>query len=122
MEQPNEENLKSNTKPPMGIAYISGAYRSKYGKIGILINIIRARRVAIKYWQMGYACVCPHMNTAMFNHGVTPDTFIEGCLAIIKRLHRKTDIMVMLPSWVHSEGSKLELALAKKRRLKVIFE
>ena len=111
-----------NGTPKMPLAYISGAYRSKWGKIGIFINILRARRVAIKYWQKGFSVFCPHMNTAFFNHGIEPEAFIEGCLAVIKRMHRKTDVVVLLPSWTKSEGAKLERALAKKRRLKIEYE
>ncbi len=117
------ENLKSHASPPMPIAYISGAYRSKkWGWFGILINILRARRVAIKFWQMGYGVITPHLNTAFFD-GKAPDSvWIEGDCAIIKRLHRRTDIVVMLKNWEKSSGARMEHALAKKRRLRIMYE
>uniref|UniRef100_A0A6M3KAI1 DUF1937 domain-containing protein n=1 Tax=viral metagenome TaxID=1070528 RepID=A0A6M3KAI1_9ZZZZ len=107
---------------PMPVAYVVGAYRSKWGVIGRLINILRARRVAIKYWQAGFGVYCPHMNTAFFDGKADDSVWLKGNLAIIKRLKVKTDRVIVLPSWVNSEGSKGEIALAKKRRLTIVYE
>lgn len=109
-------------KNVMPIAYVSGAYRSKWGWIGIALNILKARKVAIKYWRLGYACICPHMNTAFFDGKAPDDVWLKGDLAIINRLHRKTDVVVMMKGFKKSSGAKGELALAKKRRLRIIYE
>ena len=55
----------------MKIAYIAGPYRAKtYSEIDL--HILNAQQVAIQLWQIGYAVICPHKNTAHFE-GLAPD-------------------------------------------------
>ena len=117
-------------KNVMPIVYISGRYRSwiKIGKfkiknpIGIAWNIWKARQASIKLWNQGYTVICPHMNTAHFDGLVKDDTFMQGDLEIIRRLRIKRDCIYMMKGWRQSEGAMKELALAKKRRLRIIYE
>lgn len=112
-------------EPPykMPVIYISGAYRSKWGFLGVAFNIWKARRVAVRLWkESGMAVICPHLNSAFMLDGIKAETFLKGDLEIIKRLRIKRDCIYMMKGYRQSEGSLRELALAKRRRLKVLYE
>jgi hypothetical protein len=100
----------------MKVAYIAGPYRSNTPS-GIVQNIRNAEAVAIKYWQLGYAVICPHKNTALFD-GLAPDSvWFEGDLEILKRC----DVIVMVKGWEKSTGAREELSFAKAHGLEVMF-
>ena len=102
----------------MKIAYIAGPYRSKWGLPGRILNILRARKVAKKYWKKGYAVVCPHMNSALMD-GVVPDqSFLDGDIEILKHC----DVIVMMHSWRWSRGAVDEWEFAKSSNLQVIYD
>jgi len=104
----------------MQVAYISGPYRAKTVS-GVLRNIIKAREVAIKYWKLGYAVICPHTNTAFMDGEAPDEVWLEGDKEIIRRLTPE-DAIVMMIGWEDSEGAKAELELAKELGLKIIYE
>ena len=84
----------------MKLAYIAGPYRADTPS-GIVANIRAAEAVAIEYWKKGYAVICPHKNTALFD-GLCPDeTWLEGDIEIMKRC----DVVVMVPGWEKSAGA-----------------
>ena len=107
----------------MKIAYIAGPYRSYkkdggFNVDGIFENILEARRVAKKYWHLGYACVTPHLNTMLMDDD-HPDThWLEGDLEILKRC----DVIVMMKDYGYSKGAVAELDLAREIGLEVIFD
>jgi hypothetical protein len=105
----------------MNIAYISGAYRSKYGVIGRIINILKARQAAKRLWKEYDAVICPHLNTALFDGVVSDDKFLKGDIEILNRLHRK-DTIYMMDGWENSEGAKMELDVATRRGLTVRYQ
>jgi len=101
----------------MKVAYIAGPYRADTPS-GIVENIRKAEAVAIKYWKLGYAVICPHRNTALFD-GLCPDeTWLKGDIEILKRC----DVIVMMKTWKHSSGALDELAEAVEAGLKVIYD
>lgn len=102
----------------MHIAYISGPYRAD-AIWKMHANIERARQTAMEYWRKGWAVICPHLNSAFMDGIVPDDAFIEGDLAILRRLDRR-DAIVMLPGWAGSEGSRYEHALAVERGLIIL--
>ena len=102
----------------MKIVYIVGPYRSKKGINGIVNNIMNAEKVAIKYWKLGYAVICPHMNTALMDGIGTDDMFLAGDREIIKRV----DIIVVMKKWKTSKGSIAEIELAKKLNKDIIYD
>jgi len=102
----------------MKLVYISGAYRSKFGINGIAENIWKARKVALKYWKLGFAVICPHLNTAFLDGSCPDQVWLKGDLEMLKRC----DIIVMLKGYKKSSGALEELALAKEERLEVIYE
>ena len=90
-------------------AYIAGPYRAKT-KIGINLNIWRARKVAKKYWKLGYAVFCPHLNSCLMD-GIVPDeNFMKADLKFLVG----SDLVVMIHGWEKSEGSKSEYQLARR--------
>lgn len=118
----------------MKVLYISGKYRAQewnliykillypiwliYKYISISINIYKARKVAIKYWKLGYVSICPHMNTAHMDNHCEAQVFLDGDIAILKRC----DIIVMMKDWEYSEGAYKERTVAKRYNLEIIYE
>jgi len=98
------------------VAYIAGAYRAST-LTEEMENIVKARKAAILFWRKGYAVICPHMNTAMFDAEIATDIILEGDLAMLSRC----DVVVALPNWKSSEGARREIAKAFSLHLKVIF-
>ena len=102
----------------MRLAYIIGPYRSKKGINGIVNNIARAEKVALKYWKLGYCVVCPHKNTALMDGVDTDEMFLMGG----KELVMRADVIVLMKGWGNSAGSIVELSLAKRLHKEIIYE
>jgi len=98
----------------MQVIYISGAYRART-IFGVLWNIYKARRAAQELWANGYAVICPHMNTALFDDGFP---YIRGDCEILKRC----DKIYMLKGWRKSEGANIEYQVALQHKLDIIYE
>lgn len=106
----------------MRVAYISGPYRSKTIH-GVLENIRKAEKVAIRFWKLGYAVICPHMNTALMD-GICDDaTWLTGDLEIISRLDpMRGDVLVAMKDYEGSVGSVIEIEKAIERGIEIIYE
>jgi len=100
------------------LVYIAGPYRGNGTPDCIHKNIQAARTVAKKYWQKGYAVICPHMNSAYMDGACLDEMFLNGAIEILKRC----DGIVMMPNWQQSEGSRNELNVADKLGLEIIYE
>ena len=92
------------------VFYIAGPYRGD-SKEGVISNIKKAREVSLDLWIRGYAAVCPHMNTAFFDHHMEDRDILEGDLAILS----KCDGIVVLPGWESSQGTLQEIRFAGER-------
>jgi hypothetical protein len=101
----------------MQIAYIAGPYRAKT-KLGIIRNVLKARRVAKKYWCKGYAVFCPHLNSALMDGVALDEVFLRGDLEFLKY----ADILVVIPGWERSTGTLAEIEFAKARGIPIVFE
>jgi len=100
----------------MKICYIAGPYRAKT-KLGVVCNILRARKAAKEYWRNGYSTICPHLNSALMD-GVAPaEIFLGGGLELLKH----ADLLVVLPGWERSIGTKMEIAMARKLEIKIVW-
>jgi len=99
----------------MKIIFVSGAYRAN-SKEGISQNIETARIWAIKLWQLGFAVICPQLNSAHFDGACDDEVWIEG----YKEILRRCDYIFMLPNWEKSEGAKAELEMAKQEGIDII--
>jgi len=101
----------------MKVAYIAGPYRSETIQ-GIAENIRKAERIAIKYWKGGYAVICPHKNTALFDGECPDNVWLEGDIEIMKRC----DVVIMTPDWRQSEGARQEHEIAMSLEKEIIYE
>lgn len=100
----------------MQLAYISGPYNSDKGPNGIFNNIMYARTRAIEYWKIGFAVLCPHLNTMLMDGSCPRDTWINGDLAILDRFWA-LDVIILLKGWGSSPGAILEREKALERGL-----
>lgn len=96
------------------LAYIAGPYSSST-RIGIALNIYRARAVAVKLirnfdkWQMFPAC--PHLNTAWMQHDAPASVFYLGDLELLARC----DCIVLTTlNFQGSKGTVAEIRQAAK--------
>lgn len=88
------------------------------GPWGIKRHIDAAAVVARELWSMGFAVICPHMNTAMMDGVSIPDrTFLDGDLEMLRRC----DVIVMLPTWVNSHGARNEKEFAESEGIPVLY-
>lgn len=99
----------------MKVAYVAGKYRDSRGPYYIRENIRAAEAVAVELWRMGFAVICPHKNTEFFDGAAPDEVWLKGDLELIRRC----DLVVMVPGWEDSQGSRAEYALAAKLRLPV---
>lgn len=101
----------------MKLVYIAGPYRSDTVN-GIVQNIRNAEKVAVKYWKLGYAVICPHKNTALFDGICSDEIWIDGDIEILKRC----DIIVMMKDWEKSIGAISEHEFAVKNNIEIVYE
>lgn len=92
----------------MKLAYIAGPYRGKTIN-ETRENIRLAEKAAVEYWEKGYAVICPHLNSAFLDGICSDEHFLRAYEEILKRC----DLVVMLPGWTNSVGSKREFFLAE---------
>lgn len=101
----------------MKVAYIAGPY-SATTVSGIVDNIRAAEAVAIKYWNMGYAVICPHKNTALFDGRADDSVWLEGYKEILSRC----DVVVAMTTWENSQGTRQEIVYATELGIPIIYE
>ena len=101
----------------MKVVFICGPYRARTIH-DVVQNIRRAEAYAKKYWKLGYAVICPHMNTALFD-GLLPDeVWLSGMLEVLRRC----DVVVLTLGWNKSEGSRVEADEALKANKEIITD
>ena len=105
----------------MNIAYIVGPYRAEtYQRRQE--NIAKAAIVAKEYWKQGYAVICPHTNSANFDEVASDKVFLNGYLEILFQLHHFPDTLVVaLPGWKSSSGSRDEITLAEDVGIEIYY-
>lgn len=100
------------------VVYIAGPYRSRFGKPGIIRNIIRARRCARKLWRLGFFALCPHSNTGLMDGAAGDDVFLEGGLELLRRC----DVMIVLSGFESSNGTLGEINEAHRQEIPVFYD
>lgn len=95
--------------------YLAGPFKGPTNLV-MQRNIDRAARVAHKLWSMGAAVFCPHLNSPLAWQGsLSDETWLEGDKAWIL----VSDVMVLMPNWQASEGTKAEVQLARELSIPV---
>ena len=104
----------------MHLIYIAGPYRSD-SLWGVYQNIRHAEEIAIKLWRGGWAVLCPHLNTQLFDvvcEDIPTTVWLNGGLEMLERC----DAIMMLRGWETSTGASLELQLAVKGKKEIFYE
>jgi hypothetical protein len=91
------------------LVYIFGPYRAATPS-EILDNIRNAEFVARELARNGVDFVCPHLNARLFDGVVEDDQF---WLDMDINIMRRCDCLVGVKGWENSEGSKVEIVIAK---------
>jgi len=87
----------------MKVAYVAGPYRAET-EYELVSNIRVAEKAAVALWQMGYAVICPHMNSAHMGGVCQDKVFLRGDLEILRRC----DLIVLVDGWESSAGARDE--------------
>ncbi len=101
----------------MKLAYVGGRYRGRTHN-EIMENIQAARAVAVRLWELGYAVICPHTNSAFMSGAVSEDAFLRAGIEILHRC----DLLVLVEGWPASEGTAKEIEEAKSRGIPVFSD
>jgi len=99
------------------VAYIAMPYRAAT-EWELVQHIRAAEALALKYWLLGYAVICPHKNTAYFGGAAPDEVWLKGDLAMLARC----DVIVMGPGWLQSSGATAEYNRAREWGIEVIFD
>lgn len=98
----------------MKIAFIAGPYRAPTIR-AVVENIRAAEAVALDLWRLGYAVICPHLNSALLDGAVPDEVFLAGDLELLAR----SDLVVALSTWSESVGARGEVEAAWARGIPV---
>ena len=103
-------------KDKVKVAYIIGPYRAATIN-ETRENIRTAESAAAKLWEMGYAVICPHTNSAFMDGAIDDEFILDAYIEILRRC----DIAVLLPGWGGSKGSRAEYVLCEAEEKEVYF-
>jgi len=98
----------------MKILYIAGPFSAPEGDPDPLhtieANILAASRIALEAARKGWMPVCPHKNTAGFQHclDIPVSHWYDGDIELMKRC----DAVLLIPGWRESKGAAVERAVA----------
>lgn len=93
------------------LAYVAGAYRDPRGHYYVEQNIRAAETLAVSLWQRGIPTLTPHLNTRGFDGAAPDEVWLAGDLVMLARC----DVMVLVPGWRRSAGSRAEFVFAHDR-------
>lgn len=101
------------------LVYISGPYRAETTEL-VEKNIEVARTMAARCWEAGHIVICPHTNTAHFEHycSIPQERYLSGDLEILSLC----DAIVMVTDWSVSVGAQAEKRLAEQLGIPVYYD
>jgi len=103
----------------MKIVFIAGSYSGKNKEI-IEKNIRNAEKYQIALANAGVGFFCPHNHTEHFEEKANaPEGFYRKLDRTI--LEKACDMIVVVPGWENSEGTKLEIEFAKENNIPLFF-
>lgn len=101
-------------KSPTKVVYIAGPYRAAT-EWGVAENIRSAERRAVRVWELGMVALCPQKNTAFLGGLLDDRIFLDGDLELLRR----SDAVILVDGWVHSDGAVDEVLHAIDRGIPV---
>lgn len=107
------------------VAYIAGPYTGQGGVhdarayLEIERNIAQARELAAELVELGLGFFCPHMNSAHFEI-ITPNVSPDFWYELDLRFLPVCDVVVLLPGWERSPGTRREIEKAKGLRIPIV--
>jgi hypothetical protein len=110
----------SGTNRP-AVVYLAGPYRPYTDAEGvghsIAQNVREAGLLGMELWRRGYVALVPHTLTYVSGiirndgsvRGVSAEAFMAGELELVRR----SDVLVLMPTWKYSKGAIAEKAFAE---------
>lgn len=111
---------KNSTEPAMKIVFIAGPLTTggDGSKAYIKKNIKIAEKYALALAKAGVGFFCPHTHTSG-HHGHAPESFyLKLDFEFLKRF---ADALLVIPGWEKSNGTRREVAWARKNKLKIFY-
>jgi len=104
----------------MKVIYVAGPFNHGDNLHGINENINNASKLAIKCWENGWAVICPHKNTAGYQHlsHIPEEVWYKGDLELLRRC----DAIIMMENWQTSHGAINERNYAESNDIKIFYE
>jgi hypothetical protein len=101
------------------IVFIVGALRHK-DKIVQDTNVLMATKLARRYWEDGWAVICPHLNGGYFDSYLSDDLVMSGHITLLL----KCDLVAVVESKYldGSHGSKGEIEMADTAGIPIVWE
>lgn len=85
------------------VVYVAGPFRAASTWL-IEKNIRKAEELAWDVWAAGFTALCPHTNTRFYQHSLPDEVWLEGDLELLRRC----DVVLLVPGWETSSGTKVE--------------
>lgn len=103
-------------KQPLTVVYVAGAYRASTPWL-VEQNVRKAEEAGLKLWQAGFVPIVPHTQTRFYQGSALDSQFLEGTLEMLRRC----DVVYVLPEFEMSEGTKGEIAEARRLGKQVYY-
>lgn len=98
------------------VVYLAGPYRALTPWL-VEYNCRVAEEATLALMKLGVPVITPHLIGRNFDKEV-PDDLVLG---IMQELMLKCDVVVVLPDYAKSAGTKAEIELAKRHEMPVLF-
>jgi hypothetical protein len=102
--------------PPL--VYACGPYRSRFGIVGRIWNIIQAWFAGRAIAKAGGLPVVPHCSCALYDDLQSDDFWLAGTMQMM----RGCQAVYLMPSWRRSEGSRAEYDEAERLGMPVFHD
>ena len=96
------------------VVYIAGPYRAANAWL-VERNVRAAEALALEVAELGAVPLCPHTMTRHFEGTLTEQYWLDATLELMRRC----DVVLLVPGWKQSEGTRGEVAEAVRLGLPV---